>query len=169
MSRLDARFMTSAGYASRSAARTTADVPAAVLGSWLPSAACAGCHEPLRHADSPRSAREYTQKVRKERSAALRRMAQPPLLVEGRDGRPRMADNVARWGQRCCHARASRLRECRTCNTCHASWKHLCLVQATQRLPAGGQGSIIALDVQRMPGHNGLPMQPCTVRRQFAH
>lgn len=43
MSRLDARFMTSAGYASRSAARTTAEVPAAALGSWLLSAACAGC------------------------------------------------------------------------------------------------------------------------------
>jgi len=41
MSRLDARFMTSAGYASRSAASTTGEVPAAVLGSWPPAAACA--------------------------------------------------------------------------------------------------------------------------------
>ena len=42
--------MTSAGYASRSAARTTAEVPAAALGSWLLSAACARCIRMVRHA-----------------------------------------------------------------------------------------------------------------------
>ena len=94
MSRLDARFMTSAGYASRSAFWTTAEVPAAVLGSWLPSAACAGCFSPVRHA-------RWTVRVEELNSPARQCSAEPSHADagSGAGNRPH-----GRCGDRC-HAR----------------------------------------------------------------